>query len=257
MEDGGALRTDADHGIQQFIQDYPGMSIAPSRSSEVVLKGSFSFCARPRGGGAEIRDSYELRIDVPRAFPEELPNVTETGHKIPRDDTYHVNPDGTLCLGSPLRLKGKIEGRPDLVGFAKHCLVPYLYGASHRLMHGADGFPFGELAHGVEGIINDYAKLFGLQEREQAIRALELLGMKRRMANKESCPCGCGRRLGRCSFNVRLGKFRDWASRTWFRDHAAKLRGEHSRLRRSQHTPASLRQPGGLSRRRGAQEAPL
>jgi hypothetical protein len=80
----------------------------------------------------------------------------------------------------------------------------------------------------VEGVIDDYAKLFGLQEREQVIRALDLLGMKRRIANKKPCPCGCGRRLGRCSFNVSLGKFRDWASRTWFRDHAAELRGANA-----------------------------
>jgi hypothetical protein len=213
--------TDA-YGVQSFIRDYPGMRIAPSRGSGVALRGAFEFSARP-SDGEEIRDCYELEVHVPRGFPAEIPSVAETGRRIPRSLSYHIGPDGALCLGSPLRLREIIARRPTLNGFAENCLVPYLYAASHKLTHGG-AFLFGELAHGKEGIVGDYAKLLGLEDPAQAIRALELLGMKRRLANRAVCPCGCGRRLGQCSLNLRLGKLREVASREWFRAHAAGLR---------------------------------
>jgi len=223
MGSGEPLRTGSDCGVGQFIKDYPGMSIAPSRGMGIVLRGLFSFSTRS-GDGAQMHDSYQLQIEVPQGFPGEMPRVIETGHRIPRDADHHVFPDGELCLGSPLRLRQMVRRRPSLAGWTQNCLVPYLCAMSHKLKHGGD-FLFGELAHGPEGVVSDYRELFDLKEPAQVIRALELLGMKRRVANKAPCPCGCGRRLGRCSFNARLDKLRNIASRSWFRDHAAKLRG--------------------------------
>jgi hypothetical protein len=63
----------------------------------------------------------------------------------------------------------------------------------------------------------DYAILFGLKSIEQAKVAVKYLGMKKGRANKLPCPCGCGRKLGKCSFNGRLKEFRILAERGWFR----------------------------------------
>lgn len=212
------MRSRDGYGTRQFLRQYPEMSIAPSRSDGILLTGVFRFSARTRQGN-QIEDSYQLQIEVPSAFPSRTPKVIETGRRIPRNGHYHVNPDDTLCLGSPLRLLQLMSCRPDLIGFAERCLIPYLYAVSTALRDGT-GFPSGELAHGEPGIISDYLALFGLQTREQVIRTLELLGMKRRIANKAPCPCGCGLRLGRCRFNRTIAKYRRMASRSWFRGHA-------------------------------------
>lgn len=206
------------HGITQFLKDYPGMTISPSRSTDMQLKGHFTFSAKPKGGN-EICNTYHLHISIPQIFPKKLPKVTEIDLKIPRNGKYHINPDNTLCLGSPLRLKHKISERPNLVGFSESCLVPYLYAVSHKLLNGGD-FTLGELAHGSQGIVIDYLDLFGLKNREQVIQTLKILGMKKRVANKVPCPCGCERRLGKCSFNLKLNKFRSIANRAWYRSHA-------------------------------------
>lgn len=203
------------YGTRQFLTQYPEMSIRPSHSDGILLAGVFKFAARTRHG-EEIDDSYQLHIEVPASFPRRAPKVTEMGRKIPRNGHYHVNPDGSLCLGSPLRLLELISSRPDLTGFAQRCLVPYLYAVSSALQ-GGTRFPFGELAHGEPGVIHDYMVLFGLQSREQVLQTLELLGLKRRIANKRACPCRCGLRLGRCHFNRVMTKYRRLASRSWFR----------------------------------------
>lgn len=209
------------YGVVQFLKDYPGMSIAPSRSSDLVFKGCFSFTVK-RNGGTQIVDNYQIEVSVPAVFPKAIPNVFETGNKIPRDRDYHVNDDNTLCLGSPLRLMQKISQKPTLVGFSESCLVPYLYAVSFKLQNGGD-FIFSELAHGRNGIIADYLDLFSLKTPSQVMQTLNLLGMKQRIANKKPCPCGCGNRLAKCSFHGKLNSYRKIAPRNWFRNHFAKI----------------------------------
>ena len=194
------------------------MSLVPSRDSALVVRGTFSFTAKPKND-KEITDAYELEFCIPATFPHAIPEVKEIGGKISRDGKHHVNPDHTLCLGSPLRILSKISKQPTLVGFSESCLVPYLYAVSRKLQHG-ETFVFSELAHGEQGIIDDYMELFGLKTRDQVIQTLTLLGKKRRIANKKPCPCGCGRRLGKCSFNKKINKYRRLASMSWFRTHA-------------------------------------
>lgn len=205
------------HGVSQFLKDYPGMSIGPYQETKLVLKGKFDFKAGIKNG-PEIVDSYMLEISVPDGFPHALPKVKETGRKIPRDGNHHVNSDDTLCLGSPLRLLKIIDAKPNLTGFAENCLVPYLYAVSHKIMNSGN-FIFSELAHGEQGIIDDYQDLLGLTSREQVVSVIRLLGIKKRLANKQACPCGCGKRLGACPLHYKLNAFRKMAPKSWYSAH--------------------------------------
>ncbi len=202
-------------GLREFLESYPEMSVRPIIGSETVVEGEFQFTAVSENY-PQISDSYRLRISVPSQFPAEIPTVVELGNRIPRTADFHVNPDASICLGSPLRLLLKLSRDPTLVGFVSYCLIPYLYAISHKLKFGGR-LPFSELKHGREGELEDYMELLGLERPEQADRTLRLLGMKKRNANKLPCPCGCDQRLGKCSFNKRLAKIRQLAGRSWFR----------------------------------------
>ncbi len=193
-------------GLQRFLEQQPHMTIEPGSKPGLVIDGNFWFSAEPAGREL-ITDSYHLRLEIPERFPRELPLVTERGYRIPRTLNYHVNSDGTLCLGSPLRLLWNLAQNPSLPGFAAESIVPYLYAVSHKLKHGGK-FPFSELDHGTAGELADYADLFGLASPDAARRAYELLRMKKRRANKLPCPCGCRSRLGKCEFNWTIRKFR-------------------------------------------------
>lgn len=206
------------NGLSQFLKDYPGMSIAPCSDTGLILRGKFSFIANAPDT-EELEDNFKLEITVLEPFPQTLPLVKELDSKIPRNGDFHVNPDGSLCLGSPLRLLKKVHEAPSLTGFAERCLVPYLYAVSYKLKHGGD-FIFGELAHGNAGIVQDYSIMLDLQEKQQIVQATQLLGIKKRLANKKPCPCGCGKRLGVCPFRYKLIEFRKMAPASWFRAHA-------------------------------------
>ena len=149
------------HLLNHFLDEYPFMSIAPSRDSGTCLRGKLYF----KGiiaSGKKIEDVYRLEIILPDKFPKELPKVKEIGGKIPRRADYHVNIDGTLCLGSPLRLMIKISKNPSISGFVKNCLIPYLFAVSQKIRNEGD-FIFGELDHGIKGLYNDYSNLLGLK----------------------------------------------------------------------------------------------
>lgn len=228
-------------GLTEFLVDYPLMVARPSTDGTLIIKGCFAFDAEHAVAG-KIQDSFTLEIRIPKVFPNALPNVKETEGRIPRTVDFHVNLDGSLCLGSPLRLLKMLSAQPTITGFAEWCLVPYLYAMSHRLRTGS--FPFGELPHYAEGMLADYVALFRLKYPEQARCALKLLGLKKRRANKLPCPCECGRRTGRCKFNGHLREFRSLASRRWFREqytvHASKPVAVEQKVARPSKKPAVI-----------------
>ncbi len=194
-------------GLRRFLSAYPGMRVRPSPSGVLRLEGDFTFRADYEGGPI-IEDAYELQIDVPRRFPKRLPKVLELDERIPRHIDHHVFKDGTLCLGSPLRLYQIALKEPDLTKFVQRSVVPFLYATSWCEQNGG-ALPFGELAHGADALLDDYALLLGLDGPEQAAEVIALIAMKRRIANKRPCPCGCGRRLGVCPFNRTVCRLRD------------------------------------------------
>lgn len=204
--------------LHDFLRDHPEVSVKPSKSKDVVLRGSLHFSAKSETG-PPIDDVYKLEILIPHNFPIDAPVVKELDQKIPRSEDFHVNPDDSLCLGSPLRLKRILKQNPTITGFVTYVLIPYLYGVSLKAQNPEKQFFMGELDHGASGIIDDYKVLFGLSNKEQVIAALRLLGLKKRIANKKPCPCECGLKLGQCKKRKILNQYREIASRSWYKFH--------------------------------------
>ncbi len=110
-----------------------------------------------------IEDEYEIAMTVPKDYPINLPEVWETGDRIPLD--YHKNPDKSLCLGAPLAVKTKFNEEPTL-SFVSKSLIPFLYSFSFYDQHGC--LPFGELSHGAKGLFEYYKGLFHLEEDDNS-----------------------------------------------------------------------------------------
>lgn len=201
--------------LEGFLVSQPFMSISPSTGDDVVIDGEFRFSALYHGQ-PQVNDGYGINIIVPKNFPCDLPKITEVGGRIPRIPDFHVNGDGSLCLGSSLNLMIKLQEDPTLLGYSSKCIVPYLYAMSLKLDHGID-FIFGELKHDVEGLLDDYQSLFGLSEKDHVLPTLKCVLLKKRIANKKPCPCGCGKRLGKCRLNDRVRHIRRVLPKAWVR----------------------------------------
>jgi hypothetical protein len=192
--------------VAELLARYKGLRLLPSVAMATRIVGTLTFRAEGRTTES-IEDSYELRIEVPDDFPEHMALAWETGGRIPA--TYHKLDNGALCLGSRVRLRLQMDGSRSVLRFVERCVIPYLYGYSHFLKTGK--MPFGELDHGEIGSLQDLASLIGM-EMGPAIPYCVLATMKLRRANKQRCPCGSGRRLGRCH-NRKVNMLRDRVGR--------------------------------------------
>jgi hypothetical protein len=202
-------------GINEFLRDNPEMSVKKLTNICLVIAGNYRCIAyHEKGGDTDL--NYNLQIEIQAAFPKAIPIVREISHLIPRDKKHHVNRDyinkkDSLCLGSRIRILQTISRNPTVTGFVEKCVVPFLYSAKKGK------FVFGELAHYYEGIVEDYEDIFDISGSQNVLMILNCLSKKKRIANKLSCPCGCGKKLGKCPFHFKINENRHLASRFSFK----------------------------------------
>jgi hypothetical protein len=197
--------------LERFLEINPQMSLAPSNNEEYVVKGTLSFDITNDTYG-NIKDEFLIKIVIPKSYPKEIPTVYEIGERFPKTLDYHAYPDSSLCLGSPMSLRKRIKDNPTLDGFIHSCVVPYFYAISLRLQ-GEENFVFGELYHGIDGIIQDYLEVFELKYIDQVINLLDILSQKPNRSNKKKCPCGCKRIVTKCSLHKKIVEYRDVMTR--------------------------------------------
>ncbi len=118
-----------------------------------------------------------------------------------------------------IRLLELVRKKPTLEGFVAYCLVPFLYAISLKIKYDIE-YVFGELTYGNEGIINDYSSIFGVKNKDEVQNILEMLCLKKRIANKKPCPCKCGNRLGKCLLRLKINAYRNLAPRSWYAKNA-------------------------------------
>lgn len=201
--------------VDDLIRAFPRLRRRPTPTSgQAAVSGSIQFEASS-SGKPTITDEYRIRIEVSLESTQAFPKVFEVGQRIRPLEDNHVNRGGDLCLGSPLRVLQILGPKPTLVDFVEKCVIPFLYAASWR-ERGLPGFPFDELAHGAQGLVHDYERLFSVAGALKVATTLELLGKRKRVGNKRPCPCGCGQRLARCEMHVRLAPFRKLAPRSFY-----------------------------------------
>lgn len=199
---------------------HPELAIVPLGVDEVVVAGELAFAVT--GPDATfIRDSYQVVMRIPRSYPASgFPRLFEKGGRIPAN--FHHLSDGSLCLGAPTRLRRVALRTPRIGDFIAQLVVPYLYSRSyyerfHRM-------PFGELAHGKLGLERDLIAMLHMPCGTRVDEVLEAAAIRKRHANKRRCPCGSGRRLGRCHNNA-VNLARAEFGRSWFAGQLMQLFG--------------------------------
>ena len=202
--------------LHQFLASKPKMRLTSYDDNGVTIEGEYDVHAQMEGFNA-IHDTYSLKLHFPKWYPREIPTVLEVGHRIKRDSDHHTYGDGSFCLGSEINIKAILSEAATISDFVDRVLSPFLYSISYKLKYGI--FPYGDLAHGEAGLIDDYEKLFQIQGKKSVIGVLNVLGKRKRVANKLACPCCCGRRLGKCDYRFNLEEWRHLDKRRWFREH--------------------------------------
>jgi hypothetical protein len=189
--DGKTTEENISSQFSELKSKYPSLSLLKSASGELLIKGILVFSASY--DEISIEDEYEIEITIPRDYPDALPVAKEIGGRIPGD--FHHNPDGTLCLSAPLEVKKKFSHRAFLLGFVEDLLIPFLYSYSFKVKY--ERMPFGELPHGIEGILKDYKDKFNVNNNYAVFGLLKILADDDYRGHA-LCPCGSNIKLRNC-----------------------------------------------------------
>lgn len=157
------------------------------------IEGTLNFSAQ--FAGEIIDDNYSILVCIPENYPDRIPIAFETAGRIPKNFHKLQSPEGALCLGEPIAVFRKFLGEPSLLGYVNNCLIPYLYSFSQKRRKGQ--LPFGELAHGTAGLIEQYLELFNLKNEKSLVGLIAILA-KANYRGHVFCPCGSGKRLRSC-----------------------------------------------------------
>lgn len=175
--------------VPKVLAHFPTLRV---ETSAELLEFVGMFPVRSEGG---VLDEFQVVLTLPPEFPRVMPSVRELGSRVPRGGEHdHVNPDGTLCVILPDEYwLGRDEC--DLVEFLEGPLTNYFIGFLHFIETGS--WPFGEHAHGHDGVRDFYARLLGTEDMGSIHRYLDVL-RRRDLRQHWPCPCGSEKRLGRC-----------------------------------------------------------
>lgn len=156
-----------------------------------VMRGDLRFSATFEA--ITIEDAFAVLLLLPRDYPSSPPNIQETGGRIPRN--FHTHFDGSLCLGAPLAVRLAFLRNPKLLPFVNNQVIPFLFSFNYWQTYGK--MPFGELSHGITGILEYYQDLFHVNDHRQILGLLKILA-DNNYRGHHSCPCGSGLNLRRC-----------------------------------------------------------
>ena len=166
------------------------------RNSLDQYRGTFPV----RGADEKELGSFQVRIELPPSYPEDLPVVREVGGRIPWKTEFHVNPEGTdspgvACVIIPDDRWNCFPVGARFLDYLEGPLHNYFLGQT-RVEHG-ETWPFGEWKHGAKGMLQYYEDLL---ETDDALTVWRFLYVLARFSLKRhwQCPCGSGRKIKKC-----------------------------------------------------------
>ena len=169
---------------------HPGLALTQGRSGRLSVRGEIWFVMEHKAQAVEDRFDIELRI--PLDYPKTPPHAYETKGRLNGFDHFFL--DGRLCLGAPVEVCMRFEKQPTLLSFIEELVVPFLFAFSYKNQYGE--MPFGELAHGVEGLLDYYIDFFRTSKESTISLLSYLAGISRQP--RGVCPCGSGQKLEKC-----------------------------------------------------------
>jgi hypothetical protein len=139
---------------------------------------------------------YDLEISIPANFPASLPAMWETGKKIERTAGWHVNGDGSCCVGTDARQYHLLKECVSLLSWVERLAIPYL--ANHKLRLLKKAYASGERSHGTKGILEEYEELFADRNDIPLLHYLKLVTGRVSFGRNAICFCESGKKYKYC-----------------------------------------------------------
>ncbi|MFH0759850.1 MAG: SEC-C domain-containing protein [Bacteroidota bacterium] len=140
--------------------------------------------------------TFKVRIQIPLKYPNVLPSIYETGGQLQRVPDWHINIDGSCCVGPSSKVYRKLDFKLTLIRWLDLVVMPYFFDQVHKLETG--DYAGKEYSHGKKGLIEDYMSWWNLNTPEEVIHKLKLITGEIKIQRNEKCFCGSNIKYKRC-----------------------------------------------------------
>ena len=175
-------------GLSRLAKSFPSLTVKIKGKSSFEIVGDIHVNAY--WGEFAVNEWFSIKI-IAENFPEIPPRCIETSGKV---KDYHINREEDLCLGSPRSLYEELTEHPNIVFYINKFVIPFFFSFRYNQKYGVS--PFGELAHGGDGLFPSYREIF--KTNDLAICTLLTYGNKLLYRGHHACPCNSGLKLRKC-----------------------------------------------------------
>lgn len=173
------------------LYNYRKLKICTMEETEIVLAGSILINRSAKG--FQLYKEYSVKIVIPLES-EKLPYVLDIDNQI--DESYpHRYTDGQLCLETDAAIRICFLAGFDLEIWMRDFVEPYYFSYEYYQRYGV--FPFGERAHGIEGVLQTYGEYFNEPDYVKVFRLMEFIQFGQYRGHLP-CPCGSGEKTRSC-----------------------------------------------------------
>lgn len=188
--------------ILDFLEKNHKFKVMETKEGKVELVGKVVLNHKNKDSNIKLYKELNIRIKIDENYPQVLPKAYDEEEVLSRN--YHINGDGSLCLGTDIDIRIKLMNDYSLENWVEKLVMPFIYSSEYYTRYGES--PFGERSHGTLGILESFKELFDLENDKQAYFLIVQLSRRKyrrifdfnkKIKNKK-CPCGSGKNIYSC-----------------------------------------------------------
>lgn len=179
----------------EIDKNYPTLVVS-IENNLVRIKGTL----RIRDSKNTILDNFKIDIQVPYNFPQEIPEVRETGNRIPVIPDRHFENDGKACLCFRDATFLYWNEKSTIIDFMEKLVEPFfLWQIEYEVSGGKNKDK--AYAHGLDGAVQFYKEILSTDDIKAVYQFIEYL-TKKKIKGHWNCYCGSGKKMRDCHFDL-------------------------------------------------------
>jgi len=176
--------------VHKYLSNQPDLEIVSGNNFPIFIEGTLSL-----NDDQGVFDRYCVRIELSEFFPDRAPKVFETAGRIPHHIDRHVFADGHACLTVWPVWLARAEDRSFhsvMDGPIRNFFL------SQTIFEQSGHWPFGEYAHGYDGMLQAICEFLGIDPPDFHIAAQVSLLLWKWPKGHHRCGCGSGKPFRNC-----------------------------------------------------------
>ena len=177
--------------VDKLLDEYSGLKTIKSLNHLIVMHGEFTM--HRTYNNVTFSKTYRIKICIDS---NECPKIYDVGKNI-NTDYPHKQQNNELCLAVHSEIINNcVTNRHfDLYKWFEKYVISFFFTYEYYNRFGF--YPFGERAHGNEGVFEYYMEVFHLNTYSQVKSFLREI-IKRNLKNHDLCPCGSRVKIRNC-----------------------------------------------------------